>query len=56
MRMHHCQTQSCSNSSIYNIAPSHKQLLAQEGACACNEEGTVRERGLGAVTLASPLF
>lgn len=53
--MHHCQTQSCSNSGIHDIAPSNEQLLAQVGARGCSKEGTVMGRGLGPVTPAPPL-
>lgn len=55
MRVHYCQTQSCSNSGVHNIAPGNKQLLAQVGARGCSKEGTVMRRGLGPVTLALPL-
>ena len=55
MRMNYCQTQSCSDSGVHDIAPSNKQLLAQVGACSCSKEGIVMGRGLGPVTPALPL-
>lgn len=55
MRMHYCKTQSCSDSSVHNIASGNKQLLAQVGAHSCSKEGTVTGRGLGSGTVVLPL-